>query len=245
MVAAFHKALIQESAGERPYATVYDKFYGDELQQGIILDKYFAMQSWVGLWPTDNYDQNQAGSYIASYSDFGEPFFRTVAEDAVTSMVGTQYAVYPYFIPTAVGLFAQDTHDPAFTGEIHDRDWIGGIQFYRLSDFVDYFKAIALRVGTPGCTALSSCTYDVTNKTLTGADAWNEFTGPDNIVYIWSYVTDRNVYVLARKDRNIATYKILHQYNDDILVQLDDGTYGSYGFLLPVKYTLDSFQQFN
>ena len=31
----------------RPYATVYDKYYGDVTQQGIILDKYFAMQDFV------------------------------------------------------------------------------------------------------------------------------------------------------------------------------------------------------
>ena len=60
MVAAFHEAIIQQAAGERPYATVYDKFYGDVTQQGIILDKYFAMQNFVGLWNSDNYDQNQA-----------------------------------------------------------------------------------------------------------------------------------------------------------------------------------------
>ena len=213
------------------------------LQQGIILDKYFAMQSWVGLWPTDNYDQNQAGSYIASYSDFGEPFFKTVAEDAVTSMVGTQYDVYPYFIPTAVGLFAQDTHSPSFTGDINDRDWIGGLSFYRVVDFQAYFKNIAVQSGR--CTSVDTCDYDATNAQSTGADGWNEFRGPDQNVWIWSYVPDRNVYVLARKDRNIATYKILHQFNDDVLVNFDDGTFGSYGFLLPIKYTLDSFTQFN
>ena len=67
MVAVFHKAIINESAGERPYRTIYDPYYGDVTQQGIILDKLFAMQGWVGLWPTDNYDQNQAGTYISSY----------------------------------------------------------------------------------------------------------------------------------------------------------------------------------
>jgi hypothetical protein len=243
LVAAFHKAIIQESAGERPFATVYDKFYGDELQQGIILDKYFAMQSWVGLWPTDNYDQNQAGSYISSYSDFGEPFFRTVSEDAVTSMVGTQYDVYTYFIPTAVGLFAQDTHSPAFTGAIQDRDWIGGLTFYRVQDFQAYFKNIEVQAGK--CTSVDACAYDVTNRLVSKADSWNEFVASDGKTYIWSFVPDRNVYVLARKDRNIATYKILHQYNDDVLVQLDDGTFGTYGYQLPIKYTLDSFTQFN
>src|SRR5262249_49697519 len=46
---AFHKALIQQATGERPYRTIYDKFYGDVTQQGIILDKLLAMQGWVAL----------------------------------------------------------------------------------------------------------------------------------------------------------------------------------------------------
>lgn len=243
LVAAFHKAVIQESSGERPYATVYDRFYGDELQQGIILDKLFAMQSWVGLWPTDNYDQNQAGAYIASYSDFGEPQYRTIAEDAVTSMVGTQYDVYPYFIPAAVALFAQDTHDPSFTGRIESRDWVGGLTFTRREDFITYFKNIAATKGL--CATVDTCDYDATSAASTGADSWNEFHGPDGIIYIWSYVPDRNLYVLARKDRNIATYKVLHQFNDDILKNLDDGSGNAYSYELPIKYTLDAFGAFN
>ena len=57
MAAAFHKAVIQQSSGERPFRTVYDKYYGDVTQQGIILDKFFAMQSFVGMWPGDAYDR--------------------------------------------------------------------------------------------------------------------------------------------------------------------------------------------
>ena len=64
MVGAFDQAVIAQTAGQRPYATVYDTFYGDVTQQGIILDKYFAMQDFVALWQSSNYDQNQAGSYI-------------------------------------------------------------------------------------------------------------------------------------------------------------------------------------
>ncbi len=48
LVAAFHESIIQQSSGERPYRTVYDQYYGDVTQQGIILDKLFAMQGWIG-----------------------------------------------------------------------------------------------------------------------------------------------------------------------------------------------------
>ena len=108
------------------FKTVYDPFFGDVTQQGIILDKFYAMQGWVGLWPSTNYDQNQAGTYIASYGGFGEPFYDDVAQQVVTSMVGGAYDVYPWFVPSAVAMYAQDTHSPSFSGSPNVRDWIGG-----------------------------------------------------------------------------------------------------------------------
>ncbi len=253
IIAAFHKALIQQGSGERPFATVYDKFYGDEVQQGIILDKYFAMQNWVGLWPSDNYDQNQAGAYISSWGDFGEYSYASVAEDTVTSMIGSQYAVYPYFIPTAVALFAQDTHDPAFSGRIEAREWIGGQFFYRQQDLIDYFKGVAVKAGGPDanpavapCTSFATCTYDVTNPAHTNPDPLTGvFQGPDGLTYVYAYVPGRNAWVVARQDRNIATFKIIHDYNVDIIANHDDGSEGAYGLELPIKYTIDSFKQFD
>ena len=52
-------------------------------------------------------------------------------------MIGGEYDVYPYFVPLAVALFAQDSHSPAFFGRRDARDWIGGHVFYRLQDFLD------------------------------------------------------------------------------------------------------------
>ena len=245
VVSAFHKALIQQGSGERPFATSYDKFYGDEVQQGIILDKYFAMQNWVGLWPSDNYDQNQAGAYISSWGDYGELSYASVAEDTVTSMIGSQYAVYPYFIPTAVALFAQDTHNPAFSGRIEARDWVGGQVFYRTQDLIDFFKNVAVAAGTV-CTTFETCTYDVTDPSVTQWDSLSHvFTGPDQLQYVYTYVPGRNAWMVARKDRNIATFKIIHDYNVDIYGNKDDGSEGAYSYELPLKYTLDSFKQFD
>ena len=254
VVAAFHKAVIQQASGERPYATVYDKFFGDELQQGIILDKYFAMQAWVGLWPSDNYDQNQAGAYISSWGDFGEPSYQAIAEDVATSMVGSQYATYPYFIPTAVALFAQDTHNPSFVGSARTeaKDWIGGQVFTRQQDLIDYFKSLAVEAGGPPpstglplCETFAKCAYDVTDVTQTHADKWNVFSGPDQLNYIYAYIASRNVWVVARQDRNIAAYKIIHDYNDDVLNRKDDGSDGAYSLELPMKYTLDAFKEYD
>jgi hypothetical protein len=245
MVAAFHKAVIQQSAGERPYKTVYDKYYGDVTQQGIILDKLFAMQGYVGIWPADNYDQNQAGTYIASYSGVGDSSYEYVAEDAVTSMIGGQYDVYPYFVPLAVAQFAQDTHDPAFEGRIEARDWIGGHVFTRLDDFLAYFRDIAVQNNLPGCPDVASCTYDPRAPSI--SDNHNEFFGPDKRKWIWAYVPDRNQWVAVQKERNVASYVIVRNFNDYVVAQLDDGAFpgGAYPTLLPVKFFLDSFNTFN
>jgi len=251
MMAAFHKAIIQQSSGERPYKTVYDKFFGDVTQQGIILDKFFAMQSFVGIWPGDMYDPNQAGTWFASYSGIGDSSYEYVAEDAVSSMIGGAYDVYPYFVPLAVAQFAQDTHSPSFFGRIEVRDWIGGQVFNREQDFLDYFRNIAITnnfidpsvTGCDSSGSLSTCTYDP----RTVSDSHNEFFGPDKRQWIWAYIADRNQYVAVQKERNIASYIIVRNYTDDVIYQLDDGAFpgGAYSAELPMKYFLDSFTTFN
>lgn len=253
MVAAFHKAVIQQASGERPYRTIYDKYFGDVTQQGIILDKLFAMQGWVGMWPADNYDPNKAGSYIASYTTIGDEEYQAIAEDAVTSMIGEQYYdAFPYFKPLAVVQFAQDTHSPNFNGRIEIRDWVGGRVFLRERDMLDFFRGLAVRHGKLGCTAIETCTYDPTKKRVVPADTqlsdeYHEFVAPDGRRYAWVYVQDRNAWVFADRDRNTATYKILNDYNVDVIKGEDDGTSPgrAYSRQLPVKYFLDSFNYYN
>lgn len=248
LVAAFHKAIIQQGSGERPFATVYDKYYGDVTQEGIILDKLFAMIGWVGMWPTDNYDQNQAGAWFASYSGLGDASYASVAEDAVDSMVGGQYNVYPYFRPLAVTQFAMDTHDPSYCCRLDVRDWTGGQPFSRLEDFLSYFRNIAVQnnyISGPNegnCDAFDTCLYDPRNH----SDSHHEFIAPDKRVYIWSFVPDRNQYIAVQKDRNTASYVIVRSFNDDVVNQLDDGSYpgNAYGLELPMKYFMDSFQYY-
>jgi hypothetical protein len=247
MIAAFDEALIQQSSGERPFATVYDKYYGDVTQQGIILDKYFAMQNFVGLWQSNNYDQNQAGAYISSWGDFDfDDTYQSIAETAVTSMIGSQYASYPYFIPTAVALFAQDTHNPAWLsggGRTEAKDWIGGQTFGDLLGFVNYFKGIAVTQGV--CSSFDTCAYDVTDNVLVPKDPNDgHFVGPDGLEYIYAWIPSRNEYVLAREDRNVATFKQIQIYNTDLLFNADDGQNGAYGYEYNIKYTIDAYQYF-
>ena len=252
MAAAFHKAIIQQTSGERPYKTTYDKYYGDVTQQGIILDKLFAMQGFVGLWPTDNYDQNQAGFYVSSYSYAPDSSYASVAEDVVASMVGGQYDVYPYFRPLAVAQFAQDTHDPSFGGRIEVRDWIGGHVFNRLEDFQNFFRGLAVSHNYAGCTSVATCSYDPSTPQTSPqddhhSDSFNEFLGPDQRRWIWAYIANRNQWVAVDRDLNIASYLIVRQFTQDVVNQQDDGNYpgGAFDYELQVKYFLDAFNYYN
>jgi hypothetical protein len=222
------------------------------------------MQNFVGLWLSDNYDQNQAGAYISSWGEFDfDGSYQSVSETAATSMIGSQYAVYPYFIPTAVALFAQDSHNPAFlengnsgagsNGQrIEAKDWIGGWVFVREQDLIDFFKTVAVNSGgppassgLPPCTTFASCTYDVTNPQMVQQNPiTGQFTGPDGLSYVYAYVPSRNDFVLAREDRNVATFKVISSYNTDVFGNKDDGTNGTYGLEYQIKYTIDSYDAY-
>ncbi len=253
MAGAFHKAIIQQSSGERPFKTVYDNFFGDVTQQGIFSDKLFALQSWVDLWPVDNYDPDQsAGTYLASYSSYeGDFSFEGVAEDAIDSMVGGQYDTYPFLRLTAVTMFAKATHDLNFPGRVDTRDWIGGHVFARERDFLDYFRGLAVKNNTycPDPQTLDDCKYDPRNRRAgpgdTGhSDDFNEFVGPENRRWSWTYIQDRNYWVAVDRDRNTASYQIIRSYNDQV-VHGEQGGVGPFYVQLQVKYFLDSYLQYN
>jgi Met-zincin len=253
LAGAFHKAIIQQSSGERPFKTIYDNFFGDVTQQGIFSDKLFALQSWIELWPVDNYDPDQAaGVFNASYSSFaGDTSFENISEDAVDSMVGGQYDTYPFLRLTAVTVFAKATHDLNFPGRIDTRDWIGGHVFGRERDFLDYFRGIAVKTNVYCAEPLTldTCTYDPRLRRAVPSDVghsddFNEFTGPDNRRYAWTYVQDRNTWVVVDRDRNTASYQIVRSYNNQV-IHGEDGSVAGFFIQLQVKYFLDSFLQYN
>ena len=43
------------------------------------------------------------------------------------------------------------------------------------------------------------------------------FADEDQISYTHTYLATRNAWIVARQDRNIATYKLVHDINDDVL----------------------------
>lgn len=262
MVAAFDEAIIAQTAGQRPYATVYDTFYGDVTQQGIILDKYYAMQDFVSLWQSDNYDQNQAGAYISSWGDYDfDSTYQGIAETAIDFMLGGQYSVYPYFAPTAVALFAQDTHNPAYlsgNGRVAAKDWIGGWTVDSQQELVWLFQTLAQNAGVcntfgsgktgtgaqiPG--AVSCASLDVTDPTTNPQDSSDgHFTWVDGLDYVYAYIQSQNVWVVARRDRNIVTWHNIIAFNTDVIGQHDDGSNGTYALQYQVLYTVDAYNYF-
>ncbi|MGD0530577.1 MAG: hypothetical protein ABSE49_35915, partial [Polyangiaceae bacterium] len=258
MVAAFDQAVIAQTAGQRPYATVYDTFYGDVTQQGIILDKYFAMQDFVALWESNNYDQNQAGAYISSWGSFDfDESYQGVAETAVDFMLGGQYSVYPYFPPTATALFAQDTHNPAFLsggGRVEAKDWIGGYTEPNEQQLVWYFQTLAQVAGLcnafgspsdPATGVISCDTFDVTNSVTNPKDPTDgHFTWVDGLVYNYALIPSQGMYVVARADRNVVMFKLLQVYNTDLIGSFDDGSNGTYSLEYPILYTIDAYNYF-
>jgi len=167
-------------------------------------------------------------------------------------MIGGQYDAFPYFVPSAVALFAQDTHNPAFSGSLQIRNWIGGKVFEGanpIQDFLDYFRDLAATNkyvspdGSVDCShGFDSCLYDP--RPL--SDDYNELIGPDQTYWAWAYIPDRNEYVAVQKYVNTASYVIVRAYNNDIVFNLDDGSTGNaYGVELPMKYFLDAFDQYN
>ena len=159
-------------------------------------------------------------------------------------MIGGQYDVYPYFVPLAVAQFAQDTHSPSFGGRIEVRDWIGGHVFYRLEDFLVYFRDIAVQNNYAGCT-------DVALVHL--RPALPRLRHPQRVLRPGQAPVDLGVHRgpqhVGRRAEGAqhGGYIIVRNYTDDVVFQLDDGAFpgGAYSDELPMKYFLDSFNQYN
>jgi hypothetical protein len=221
LVANFYKAILQQSAGERSYATKFDNFYGDVTQQGIIMDKYYAMLLFLGLWPIDDYDQN-IYAYMAFHEySLGNSLFYSDGQDVVDSMIGGQYDVYPWFKPLAVMVFAQDTGDIMFSDRAK-QNWIEMRRFSRLQDMIDYFG------------------FDPRTQALKPDNPYQVFKDKKGAEWIYYFLQDRNEHLVSSKDKNPTAYKILWDQNEDLNVNkvgyLDD---------YEIKYYCDYYHYFN
>ena len=262
LYAATSQGIIQQSSGQRPFITQFDPYFGDTTQQGIAIDKILSLQAFTALWQVDNYDQNQAaGAYISPFS-FGDPQYESVAEAACLSMVGGAYNMFAYAIPLGVQQFAQATHstyyqEGATGGRPEIKDWVGGYTFDRLPDFLNFFRRIAVvnnSVDAQGnllcpTDVVDTCTYDPTIRSTPDdpqaafhSDPFQQFIGPDNRRWIWVYLQDMNRWIVADRDRNVATYVMMYNYTSDVIYGEDDGYGGAYSVELPLKYFLNYYQ---
>jgi hypothetical protein len=200
--AAFHLAMVEQASGERPFITTFDPYYGDVTQQGIIIDKNYALQNFTTLYPVDNYDPTQAaGAYLFAAGNF-DSNYQSVAQNAVNQFVGGQYDVFLYDVPLAVQNFAMTTQNPYFGGsggQTSIRDWIGAKVFGGgildpNEGYLDWAANLAAQegfgcdatgyncgnLGTPGiipCTStlsgLAGCTWDPRMPQLTPDDIYH------------------------------------------------------------------------
>jgi len=221
LTANFYKAILQQSAGERSYATKFDNFYGDVTQQGIILDKYYAMFLFLGLWPVDDYDQN-IYFYMAFHEySLGSSQFYSDCADVTDSMIGGQYDVYPWFKPTAVLLFAQDTGDINFSDRSKQK-WIEMQRFTRKQDVVDYFG------------------FDPLPEATSPSNPYQTFKDKTGAEWIYYYIADRNEHLFSSKDKNPTAFRILWDQNESINVNKSGSTDD-----FEIKYYSDYYHYFN
>ena len=95
------------------------------------------------------------------------------------------------------------------------------------------------------CASELTCTYDVTNSAMVAQDPIvQSFVGPDGLNYVYAKIPSRNQIILAREDRNIVTWKVIEQYNADVVGAHDDGSNGTYDLEYQIKYTIDSYCYF-
>jgi len=274
LVAAFHEAVIQQGSGQRPYLTQFDPYFGDVTQQGIAVDKEVAFINWLGLWLYDNYDPSQANGYYGSSLTIGPAgaFEPAQSWSAASSMLGEKgpWDAYPGFFPTAVSLFAHDTHTATFTGlgYAQMRDWIGGHKFTREQDALDFFKNLAVQnphaaifkadplatdpTANEGCSTFATCQWNPMLPQQSTLDIGHSnavtqgFVGPDNRRWVWVYLQDRNLWFVVDQDRNPSSYYQLYTYNTDVNTNYDDGNIPGQVYLYDerIKFMVDAYDLF-
>jgi hypothetical protein len=263
LAATYHRAIIEQSSGERPYVTAFDPFFGDVTQQGIQLDKVQASTSFSSLWPAiSNYDPSQAaGLYISSVGgQIGDEAYTTVSQAVLADFLGASFATYHYAQLGPIANFAASTHSALYGGNLKLQTWVGGFAFNEERFFLDFVHAIAVKYNFANCdengqncdpcTSLDHCTWDprnlaATTNDLNQSDRYNRFQGPDGRTYIWGYIRSRNQWVIADKDRNNAMYVLMLNWTTDVVNGEDSGYNGASYLEYNVRYAVDAFTYFD
>jgi hypothetical protein len=259
--AAYHRAIIDQSSGERPFITVFDPFFGDTTQQGIQIDKEIAISSFSTLWPAiSNYDPSQAGAFVKTNAVGQDIAYNNLAQGVLEDFLGAAFATYTYAQIGPIAAFAEETHSSMWPGPRMMRDWVGGLTFDRERDFLDYVRGIAAKfhfancdengLNCHPCTTFDNCswdprTYQTRPSQITQSDSFNRFQAPDGRTYIWEYISTRNQWILADKDRNVAMYTLMLTWSTDVVNSEDDGYAGATELELKVRFAMDAFNYFD
>jgi hypothetical protein len=99
--------------------------------------------------------------------------------------------------------------------------WDGGYLFYRQSDFLVFFRKIAVELAfrdpahDVDCTSsVSACAYDPRIQQLSPGDihysnSLGEFVAPDGQPYVWDYEPPENVWLTADQSSSPLTYSLI------------------------------------
>jgi hypothetical protein len=236
MAVNFFRAILTQSNAERSYATTYDSYFGDVTRIGIIYDKFYAMMSFLGLWPADMYNWDLY-AFLAYYEgSWGDAQCYADALDALDEMLGGAYDVYPWFLPTAMLLFAQDTHSINF-GDQGMKEWTGFRSFDRAEDMVEYFGFDP----RTQCMTNDGIEDDCATAALGAEDDGHQvFHDANGGAWVYLYLDDRNQHLCSSADLSPISHKLLWDYNES--VNIDNRDYTS---TYEIKYVLDYYQYFN
>ncbi|MCP4679424.1 MAG: hypothetical protein GY854_28830, partial [Deltaproteobacteria bacterium] len=236
MTVNFFQAILNQSNGERSYSTTYDSYFGDVTRLGIIYDKLYAMFSFLGLWPADMYNWDLYALLAYYDGNWGDSFLYSDSLDTLTVMLGGSYDVYPWFLPNAVMLFAQDTHNISF-GDQTMKEWIGMRAFSRQADMIDYFGFDPRsQCINPDGTTESDCPTAAFGADDDGHQAFRDAEG-NEWVYVFLY--DQNKHICASIDLNPISSKMIWDYNEDVNIS-KLGSASTYN----LKWFLDFYEYF-
>jgi Met-zincin len=241
MIVNFYRAILTQSNAERSYSTTYDSYFGDVTRIGIIYDKFYSMLSFLGLWGADNYNWDVYALLAYYEANNGNFQYYSDAMETVTTMLGGDYDVYPWFLPSAVAVFAQDTSNINF-GDQTMKEWIGFRGFERDQDMVDYYgfdpryqcmEADGTIDGTEElpCATAALGAQDEGHQTFYDSDGGQ---------WVYLFIWDRNLHLCASVDLSPISYKMIWDYNEDINIDNRD-----WATTYTIKYFYDYYKWFN
>ena len=239
-MATYHRAIIEQSSGERPYVTAFDPYYGDVTQQGIQIDKLTATSSFSELWPAvSNYDPTQsAGVYLMSSvgGQIGDAAYTTgLASRSSPRLPRRRLRRLPVLAGRPAGeLRPASTHRPGLPRQPAapgpgSAAWAVHPASATSATFVHTIARVAVqlpelrREREPNCHpctgAIADCTWDPRAQQvewpniLTQSNRYNIFQGPDGPCTYASGATSRAAtrWILADRDQQ---QRDLHPHAD-------------------------------